>query len=178
MVHHKATNSPMKHPMRSLCLTYNWLNKIGLALARIVGLPQDVLEKATLVSKTLSERLEKQKRKSRAFHLSRRRNLVLKLKETLIQARDGSMEENSLLSWLAKVQDEFVNRMTKLSEDIAADESDVSEGEEVKEKKAQQGGGIEIAKTMVGGESDSDGGMNQDGDLDTSAGEGDGSWED
>lgn len=51
---------------------------------------------------------------------------MLKLKETLIQARDGNMDENALRSWLAKVQDEFVTRMTKLSEDIAADGDDES----------------------------------------------------
>lgn len=105
-------------------------SKTGLSLARIVGLPRDVLEKATLVSEMLSGRLEKQKRKSRALHLSRRRNLVLKLKETLIQARDGNMDENVLRSWLAKVQDEFVTRMTKLSEEISADEDDENEDEE------------------------------------------------
>lgn len=105
-------------------------NKTGLVLARIVGLPQDVLEKATLVSNMLSGRLEKQKRKSKALHLSRRRNLVLKLKETLIQARDGNMDENALRSWLVKVQDEFVTRMTKLSEDIPTDGDDENEEDE------------------------------------------------
>lgn len=54
---------------------------------------------------------------------------MLKLKETLIQARDGNMDENALRSWLAKVQDEFVTRMTRLSEDIAVDGSDEDDGE-------------------------------------------------
>lgn len=55
---------------------------------------------------------------------------MLKLKETLIQARDGNMDENALRSWLVKVQDEFVTRMTKLSEDIATDGEDENEEDE------------------------------------------------
>lgn len=140
------------------------------------------------MSKTLSSRLEKQKRKSKAFHLSRRRNLVLKLKETLIQARDGSMDEGALTSWLIKVQDEFVNRMSKLSEDIAASEDDASEAEEEEEEEegeeegadgrnGQQGVGDEFAKGLAG-ESDSSSGVGQGEDMDTNIEEGDRSWED
>lgn len=141
-----ASQSPtflMGHPS-----TYH---KIGLALARIVGLPRDVLEKATLVSKMLSRRLERRKRKSKALHLSRRRNLVLKLKETLIQARDGNMDESALRSWLAKVQDEFVTRMTKLSEDIVADEDDEDEEEDGDQhNKDQQDADNDITSGIAG----------------------------
>ncbi|KAL0637754.1 MutS protein msh4 [Maublancomyces gigas] len=132
----------------------------GLALARIVGLPWGVLEKATLVSKMLSGRLEKQKRKSKALHLSRRRNLVLKLKETLFQARDGNMDENALRSWLAKVQDEFVTRMTKLSEDIVADGDDENEENGDQYIENQQERDNEIASDIAG-DSDLDGGADQ-----------------
>ncbi|RPA93986.1 hypothetical protein L873DRAFT_1837804 [Choiromyces venosus 120613-1] len=83
----------------------------GLTLARLVGLPQSVLERATAVSEILVGRLERNKRKSEATNLARRRNLVLTLKETLIRARDGNMEEGALRSWLSRLQDEFVSRM-------------------------------------------------------------------
>lgn len=98
----------------------------------------------------LSGRLEKQKRKSKALHLSRRRNLVLKLKETLFQARDGNMDENALRSWLAKVQDEFVTRMTKLSEDIVADGDDESEEDGDQYIENQQEGDNEITSDIAG----------------------------
>ncbi|PWW75164.1 hypothetical protein C7212DRAFT_297383 [Tuber magnatum] len=83
----------------------------GLTLARLVGLPQSVLDRATAVSEMLVGRLERNKRKSEAINLARRRNLVLTLKETLIRARDGNMGEGALRAWLSRLQDEFVNRM-------------------------------------------------------------------
>lgn len=153
MVHHEPLLSPWV--TTSAFPTNYRANKTGLALARIVGLPPEVLEKATLVSTILSGKLEKQKRKSKAFHLSRRRNLVLKLKETLIQARDGNMDENALKSWLAKVQDEFVTRMTRLSEDIAVDESDEDEDEDEEVdggyNEDQQDGESEITRDIAKG---------------------------
>jgi DNA mismatch repair protein MSH4 len=84
----------------------------GLTLARVVGLPRDVLERATLVSETLASRLEQNKRRPEAYNLSRRRRTVLELKEMLLEARDGTMEEGALKSWIAKVQEQFVARMT------------------------------------------------------------------
>jgi DNA mismatch repair protein MSH4 len=95
-------------------------------LARVVGLPQDVLDKATLVSKALAGRLEKAKRRPEAYNTSKRRNLVLKLKEMLIQARDGTMEEETLRLWLSRVQDEFVDRMTDAVEDDISGNEDCS----------------------------------------------------
>lgn len=98
-----------------------------------------MLDKATLVSETLSRRLDKQKRKSKSFHLSRRRNLVLKLKETLIQARDGNMDDKMLQSWLTKVQDEFVTRMSRLSEDLADEENEMDGNEKEGDKEHDYG---------------------------------------
>lgn len=157
MVHNKTTTFPMSYSMR-IYPTYHRTNEIGLTLARIVGLPPGVLDKATLVATMLSGRLEKLKRKSKALHLSRRRTLVLKLKETLIQARDGSMDGNALRSWLAKVQDEFVTRMTKLSEDVVADDENEEDAEEHNED--QQHGDNEIARDIAG-ESGLDGDADQ-----------------
>ncbi|KAH8147392.1 uncharacterized protein LAJ45_08548 [Morchella importuna] len=141
----------------------------GLALARIVGLPQDVLDKATLVSETLSRRLDKQKRKSKSFHLSRRRNLVLKLKETLIQARDGNMDDKMLQSWLTKVQDEFVTRMSRLSEDLADEESEMDGNEKEGDEEHDYGSESESQGSVNGLSNclDLDPGQNRGDDMDS-----------
>ena len=92
-------------------ITYLFL---GLALAGVIDLPPAVLEVATNVSETLSQQVERRRRTSQASALARRRNLILSLKETLIQARDGSMEGAVLASWLRKLQAEFVARMAAI----------------------------------------------------------------
>jgi len=80
-----------------------------------------VLDRATAVSEMLVRKLEREKRKLEAANLARRRNLVLTLKETLIRARDGNMEDGALRPWLSRLQDEFVNRMaTWDAEDMCA----------------------------------------------------------
>ena len=94
----------------------------------MVGLPPDVLDRAAFVSAALAGKIEQNKQKSAAYNLSRRRKLVLQLKETLIQARDGMMEERALRSWLCKLQDEFVARMTATSVD--AEDGGDEEGDE------------------------------------------------
>ncbi|KAI9785236.1 MAG: MutS protein msh4 [Peltula sp. TS41687] len=93
----------------------------GLALAGVVDLPSAVLEVATNVSETLSQQIERRRRTSQASALARRRNLILSLKETLIQARDGSMEGVVLASWLRRLQAEFVARMAAVDA-VAADD--------------------------------------------------------
>ena len=94
---------------------------LGLTLARLVGLPQSVLDRATAVSEMLVRRLERNKHKLEATNLARRRNLVLTLKETLIRVRDGNMGDSALQPWLSRLQDEFVNRMaTWDAEDMGA----------------------------------------------------------
>lgn len=85
---------------------------------------------------------------------------MLKLKETLIQARDGNMDENALRSWLAKVQDEFVTRMTKLSEDIAADGDNESGEDEGGYNEDQQHEEDETTGD-ISGESDLSGGCSR-----------------
>jgi len=111
----------------------------GLTLARLVGLPQSVLDRAAAVSEVLVGRHEKNMRKSKATNLARRRNLVLTLKETLIRARDGNMEEDALQPWLNRLQDEFVNRMAAWdAEDMHAPMATAENGEG--SEKADPGG--------------------------------------
>ena len=98
----------------------------GLALAKVVNLPQDVLQIAEQVSKKLTSNMEKRKKNSKAVALARRRKLILSLREQLIQAYEGNMNGKVLATWLKKLQDEFVNRMAAIDADAASamDESD------------------------------------------------------
>jgi DNA mismatch repair protein MSH4 len=89
----------------------------GLTLARVINLPPKVLEVAEKVSLVLEAQAAAKKRSSRASAIANRRKLVLALYETLNQARDGPMEGKVLLSWLSKVQEEFVRRMEKIERD-------------------------------------------------------------
>ena len=110
----------------------------GLALAKVVNLPQDVLQIAEQVSKKLTSNMEKRKKNSKAVALARRRKLILSLREQLIQAYEGNMNGKVLATWLKKLQDEFVNRMAAIDADAASamDESD-EESETVARKESE-----------------------------------------
>jgi DNA mismatch repair protein MSH4 len=102
----------------------------GLALARVVDLPPQILEVAEKVSKALDAQAAAKKKSSKAFALARRRKLVLGLKETLKQAESGPMEGKPLLSWLRRLQDEFVRRMDQIENDVESSDSDAGTGDE------------------------------------------------
>ncbi len=130
----------------------------GLALARVIGLPADVLDMATHVSQTLHDRNEARKRNPRATAVARRRKLILNVKEQLGQAREnalrqstasvdgedsedsGSVGAEALRAWLKRLQVEFTVRMKAIDADAEAalveydrDEGFVSEVEEEEE---------------------------------------------
>lgn len=88
----------------------------GLALAKVVGLPPDVLEVAEKVSKKLVEITEKKKRSSKTIALAKRRKLILGLKESLMQLKEGNMQGRMLGLQLKSLQDEFVIRMSAIEE--------------------------------------------------------------
>ena len=92
----------------------------GLALAKVVNLPPDVLHIAEQVSKKLTSNIEKRKKNSKTIALARRRKLILSLREQLIQAHEGNMNGKVLATWLKKLQDEFVNRMAAIDADAAS----------------------------------------------------------
>jgi DNA mismatch repair protein MSH4 len=111
-----------------------------------VALPPAVLEVATEVSTKLAQQIDRRKKSSRAFALARRRKLILNLKETLVQARDGPMEGAALTSWLRKLQEEFVLRMTAIDTESADVDTELGEngseigksGEDIREEDEQQ----------------------------------------
>ena len=92
----------------------------GLALARVVDLPPDVLRVAEQVSKKLASNMEKRKKNPKTIALVRRRKLILSLREQLVQAHEGNMEGKVLATWLQKLQDEFVNRMAAIDAEVAS----------------------------------------------------------
>lgn len=103
----------------------------GLALASVVDLPLTVLQVAGEVSIKIAKGLEKRKKGSKTIALARRRKLVLSLKEQLVQAQNGNMRRMVLNSWLKKLQDEFVIRMSALDVEAAAAEEEMEKSDQV-----------------------------------------------
>ena len=99
----------------------------GIALAKVAGLPAGVIEMAEEVSSTLTQNMEKRKKSSKTIALARRRRLILSLREQLVQAKEGNMQGQVLASWLKKLQDEFVKRMSAIDAEVAAASNDESE---------------------------------------------------
>ena len=112
----------------------------GLALAKVVNLPPEVLEVAERVSKKLTLNIEKRKKNSKTIALARRRKLILSLREQLIQAYEGNMQGKVLATWLKRLQDEFVNRMAAIDAE-AASAMDESEDESDTGTTAEAAGG-------------------------------------
>ncbi|KAK5012940.1 hypothetical protein LTR60_004121, partial [Cryomyces antarcticus] len=143
----------------------------GLALAKVVPLPAQVLEHATLVATKLEQQVKRKKKTSLAIIHSRRRKLILNLKEHLVQAQNGSMEGDVLRSWLNELQKEFVIRMTAIdteareaeseSVDVTDEESTADDVEAREQLRAREGTVISISDD-VAGESASDRTTTQD----------------
>lgn len=100
----------------------------GIALAKVVGLPPGIIKIAEEVSNTLTQNMEKRKKSSKAIALARRRRLILNLREQLVQANEGNMQGHVLASWLKKLQDEFVKRMSAIDAEAEAPSDEESEG--------------------------------------------------
>ncbi|KAL1623579.1 MutS protein msh4 [Neofusicoccum ribis] len=94
----------------------------GLALARVVSLPLEVLEKADEVSTRLQQRIQRRKKASATVVRERRRKLILNLREHLLQAQSGAMHGEVLADWLKGLQREFVIRMAAVDADASGTE--------------------------------------------------------
>ncbi|KAI9754221.1 MAG: peroxisome biogenesis factor 10 [Chaenotheca gracillima] len=101
----------------------------GLALSRVVDLPPMVRDIASNVSETLERQLERRKRSSATVALSKRRRLVLGLRQQLLHVRDGQMEGRALIDWLRILQREFVSRMSEIDAD-ARDSREYEDGDD------------------------------------------------
>lgn len=101
--------------------------RYGIALARVVNLPSQVLEVAEIVSQALHAQAQAKKQSSRARALVKRRKLVLGLREQLVQAIDSPMEGRVLLSWLRRLQEAFVERMEHIWDEAAACDEEIAD---------------------------------------------------
>jgi DNA mismatch repair protein MSH4 len=104
----------------------------GIVLARVVDLPEDVIEVATEVSNALHERNEARKSNKAFLAVARRRKLILSLREQLVQAKNGLLEGEALRHWLQRLQNELVVRMAAIDAEAAQakyEAEDVAESE-------------------------------------------------
>lgn len=92
----------------------------GLAFARLLSFPPRLLETAQRVSQKLSLKSANQRKNSKAIAIAKRRQLLLALREQLLQAKDGMLNGDELLQWLKRLQDEFTLRMAALDAEIAS----------------------------------------------------------
>lgn len=93
----------------------------GLALAKVLSFPREVLETAQMVSTRLNEIAERHAAGSKALSIARRRRLILHLKEQLLQAVNGTVEGETLRRWLERLQEEFALKMAAI--DAESDDS-------------------------------------------------------
>lgn len=110
----------------------------GLALAKVLPFPPQVLELAQTVSTHLGKLAEDRAVSSKALGTSRKRNLILQLREQLLQAHNGNINGQELQQWLKRLQDDFAMRMAALEagDDISPVENGVLGGKESEENVA------------------------------------------
>lgn len=99
----------------------------GLALARVVDLPPKILAVAEKVSESLIAQTAAKRMSSRASATNKRRKLLRGLKEHLEQLRDSPMDNQTLLEWVKRVRQEFINRMESIENEKGDIDSDPSE---------------------------------------------------
>lgn len=95
----------------------------GLALGRLVALPDALLERAEHVAGLLERQAMQRRETSLAVLVQRRRRLILNLKEQLTQAHEGRMQGEALRAWLKQLREEFVVRMCAVDDAVVAAEA-------------------------------------------------------
>lgn len=91
-------------------------NNYGINLARAIGFPEPLLQKAEFVAGALRAQAESKKQNSEARKLAARRKLVLNMYEALVQAKNSNMDDDALSIYLGRLQTEFVDRMDQLED--------------------------------------------------------------
>lgn len=86
----------------------------GLALAKVLPFPPLVLEVAQKVSAHLYNVAEQRAMGSKVLETSRKRNLVLQLREQLLHAYHGNIDGEELRQWLQRLQEDFALKMAAL----------------------------------------------------------------
>ncbi|GBC10105.1 hypothetical protein RclHR1_09340004 [Rhizophagus clarus] len=87
----------------------------GLKFGQIVGLPEDIIRKASEVSYKLKELIDSNKEKSNSNKIIQRRKTLLQLTQHLLQIRRSSnLDKDELRRYLKMVQEEFITKMEAL----------------------------------------------------------------
>ncbi|KAK7468351.1 MutS protein msh4 [Stygiomarasmius scandens] len=95
-------NSPMSPPPSHLTCP------IGLELARLADLPNDVLEEATRVTTKLTALHARHQEQSESHQIALRRKALLRLRTQLNQAYEHStLPDEDLLAYIGKFQGEI-----------------------------------------------------------------------
>ncbi|KAJ5493441.1 hypothetical protein N7539_002187, partial [Penicillium diatomitis] len=92
--------------------------RYGLQLAKLVDLPPKVLETAGRISQSMDRLTERRSSSSRAVILARKRKLLLGLREELIMAHNGFMDNVSLRNHLIDLQQRFILNLASLEKDV------------------------------------------------------------
>ena len=106
----------------------------GIKLARAIGFPERFIDTAVTVTNYLKRQAEVKKQNSQAWKITKRRKLVLTVREMLQQAYDSQMSEATLASYLQRLQAEFIARMEAIElgapvEDDGGEEEEISRPE-------------------------------------------------
>lgn len=115
----------------------------GIKLARAIGFPEELLDRAEGAAGFLRRQAEAKRQGSEARKLARRRRLVLNLRETLQQAHESDMGEETLRNFLRRLQSEFIARM----EDIEAGGGAAAADEVESEFQSEMGSEIEASSS-------------------------------
>lgn len=126
----------------------------GLQLAKVLPFPPGVIEDATYVANKLRERLERHKKSSMTVIHARRRKVVLSVKEQLLHAHQGNMEDEVLRKWLRGLQREFVMRMVAIDQEAkeAMSDIDAEMGESISNGREEDSEMGESVSTVRGSE--------------------------
>jgi DNA mismatch repair protein MSH4 len=117
--------------------------RYGLELAKLVDLPPAVLEVARTVSWSMDRLTQRRNSPSRAVAIARKRKLLLTLREELILARNGTMDNVSLRQHLLKLQDEFALRMAAIDEEVNLDSNSDPEILDEQQERHQNGSQVD-----------------------------------
>lgn len=101
----------------------------GIALARVLNLPPYFVEIAMEVSEQLSFKAREKEKRSKAILIAKRRQLLLGLKEKLVQAKDGRMEDEESRQYLIALQREFLRQMAMIDAEVAVADTEGDEEE-------------------------------------------------
>ena len=88
--------------------------RYGIALARAIGLPEDLVNDAERISKALSEKRQAKQQNSEYSKTLRRRKLVLNLQETLRHVVESDVDEKAFKSFLTRLRAEFITKMSAI----------------------------------------------------------------